>query len=213
MILLLVIAGCFLHMSALSQKARAGFSAGAVFANLRGDIGGVDQSGDIKPGFTGGFLVDVPLKGSISFQPGIYYVQKGKVQQEAIGTVQDKITYELRYVDLPLNFLYNTNYTGNNFYIGAGPYVSFNLPSKIVTHVSGGTKAESDLAFGNTNAEDYRGVDFGANFLTGYRLKGGFFVSFNYALGIRNLNPKGALVQGEVRNSSFGLSLGWLVNN
>ena len=203
-----------MQFSAFAQKSRVGFFAGPVFSNMRGTVDSKNLNGDTKPGFAAGFIVDAPIKNHLSFQPALYYVHKGTITQKPLGPSQkDEISTELRYLDLALNVLYNTNGKGGNFFIGAGPYVSFNLPSKFLTKSPGNLKSESDITFGNTIAEDFRGIDFGANFLMGYRLKGGFFVSANYSLGLRNLIPEGSLSTGDTKNNFIGVSLGWLVNN
>ena len=211
---LLTLAVCCLQINGFAQKSRVGITGGLVLAKMRGEIGGVDQKGESKLGFHAGFIVDAPISKHFSFQPALQYVQKGQVAQESVIINQDKIETELRYLELPLNFVYNSNYYGNNFYIGAGPYAAFNLPSKIVTTLGGdGVKAEEDLAFGNTSSEDYRGVDFGVNAIIGMRSKSGIFLALNYSLGLRNLNPQGALLQGDIKNSYFGLNVGWLFSN
>jgi hypothetical protein len=214
MIFILSLLVLCLQFSALAQKSRVGIFAGPVFSDIRGTVDGKELVGETKPGFAAGFLVDAPINMHLSFQPALYYVQKGTITQKPLGpTKKDKISTELRYVDLALNFLYNTNKTAGNFFIGAGPYVSFNLPSKFLTKSPGDLQSETDITFGNTIAETYRGIDFGANFLMGYRLKGGFFVSANYSLGLRNLLPEGSLSTGDIKNNFFGVSLGWLVDN
>jgi len=204
---------CF-QFSATAQKARVGFLAGPVFTNLNGTVNGTDLNGDSKLGFSAGFLIDVPVCKNISFQPALYYVQKGAITQKAEGQfIKDRKSTELRYVDFALNFVYNTNPDASNFYIGVGPYVGFNLPSKFLTKSPNDQQSETDIVFGNAISDSYRGIDFGANAIAGYRLKGGFFVAANYSMGLRNLIPKESLSTGDIKNSSFGISLGWLVNN
>ncbi len=205
---------CCLHMSGLAQKSRVGFSFHGGLATMRGTINGVKEGGKYTPGFGVGFMIDAPIKSSkFSFQPVIQYIHKGKLQTEGVGTFQDEVSYELRYMDLLMNFLYNTNGTGGGFFIGAGPSLSFNLPGRIVTNPEGGEKSETGLTFGNAVANDFRGIDFGANFVMGYRLKGGFFVSANGTLGLRNLKPKESLATGEIKNTNFGINIGWLIKN
>lgn len=210
--LLSLIVVCF-QFSSVAQNSRVGFFAGPVFSNIRGTVDGVKFDYDTKPGFTGGFVVDVPLNSHFSFDPTLAYVQKGAITKKPLANQKDKVSTELRYTDLTLNFLYNTNKAAGNFFIGAGPYVGFNLPSKVLTKSPNNLKSETDITFGNTIAENYRGIDFGANFLMGYRVKGGFFVSANYSLGLRNLLPEGSLSTGDIKNNYFGVTLGWLVNN
>jgi Outer membrane protein beta-barrel domain len=205
---------CCLYMSGQAQKTRAGFSVSGGLATMRGTVDGLKEGGKYTPGFGIGILIDAPIKKSkFSFQPVLQYIQKGKLQTEPIGTFQDKVSYELRYTELVLNFLYNSNGSNGGFFIGAGPAVSFGMPSRILTKTDDGTKTETTLTFGNEIANDFRGVDYGVNFVLGYRLKGGFFVSANSTLGLRNLIPANSLSTGDIKNTNFGINLGWLFNN
>ena len=210
--ILSLIVVCF-HFSALAQKSRVGFFAGPVVSNLKGKVDGKDLNGKSKAGFSGGFVVDAPVTNNISFYPSLSYVQKGTITQKPQGpTIKDRKSTELRYVDLALNFVYNSN-TKINWLIGAGPYAGFNLPSKFLTKSPNDLQSESDITFGNTIAENYKGIDFGVNVLTGMRFKGGFFITANYSLGLRNLLPDGSLSEGDIKNNYFGVNFGWLVNN
>lgn len=202
-----------LQFTGFAQKSRVGILVGPVFSNLRGKVDGKKLNGDTKTGFAAGFIVDAPIKNHLSFQPALYYVQKGAITQKPLQpTIKDRISTELRYADLALNFVYNTNGAKANFYIGAGPYAGFNLPSKFLTKSPGNIKTQSDLTFGN-KAQNYRGIDFGANAIAGYRFKCGVFMAANYSLGLRNLIPKGSSSAGDTKNTCFGFSLGLLVNN
>jgi Outer membrane protein beta-barrel domain len=213
-IFILIVAVFCLQITGLSQKSRVGVTGGVSVAQMRGTVDGKDIDANSKTGLTFGLIVDAPIKNHFSFQPGLHYVQKGKVQDEVSGNIKQTVTTDLRYAELQLNFLYNTNYNTENkeanFFVGAGPALSVNFPSKFVTEI-GGTKTESDITFGNLS-EDFRGFDFGANFLAGLRFNGGFFVSVNYTLGLRNLVPGGSDTD-KIKNSCFGIRVGLLVNN
>ncbi len=202
-----------LQFNGFAQKSRVGFFVGTVFSNLRGTVNGAELNYDTKPGFTGGFILDAPIKNHFSLLSTLAYVQKGAITQKPLEPIRkDRNSIELRYADLAFNFVYNTNKPKSNFYIGVGPYAGFNLPSKFLTKSPGNVKTESDLTFGN-ESQNYRGIDFGANAITGYRFKCGVFIGANYSLGLRNLIPDGSPSTGDTKNTSFGVSLGWLVNN
>lgn len=212
-IFILFLTVCCLHLSGFAQKSRVGFSFSGGLATMRGTVNGVKEEQKYTPGFGVGFMVDAPIKSSkFSFQPVLQYIHKGKLQSEAINSLTSKVSYELRYAELLFNFLYNTNGTDGGFFIGAGPTLSFNLPGRIVTE-TGGDKSESGLTFGNKVANDFRGIDYGVNAVLGYRLKGGFFVSANGTLGLRNLIPNESLATGQIKNTNFGINLGWLIKN
>lgn len=203
-----------LQINGFSQKSRVGFSTGFTAANMYGKIGGARIKDDPKSGITFSLLMDAPLgKSHISFQPTLNYVQKGRVtfnENTSANTLKEWVA--LRYAELQTNFLYNTNGAKGNWYIGAGPSLAFDLPSKKVSKTED-LKTETNLSFGKEANNDYRGYDFGANMLTGYRLKGGFFVAFNYTVGIRNLVPVQDGTSDNIRNHYWGLRVGFLINN
>jgi hypothetical protein len=200
----------FLPFTGQAQKSRVGITLGPTFSNLYGNGVGQTANDGMKAGFTLGLVMQTPLCGHFDFLPGLYYVQKGRVSQEAIGIVKSKKSIGLRYVEVPFDFVYNTNPGGTNFFIGAGPYAAFNVPSKNITKVSG-SKTESDVIFGNTSASDVRGIDYGAQAIIGFRIKSNWSLSANYDFGIRNLYPTGE--GGVIRNGSFAFQLGVMINN
>jgi hypothetical protein len=202
-----------LQITSLSQETRVGVTGGLSISNMRGTVGGVDQKKNSRTGLTFGMLVDVPVQDHFSFQPGLHYVQKGKEENQMSSGGKQTLATALRYAELQLNFLYKTNYTGTNeenFFIGAGPAFSINFPSKYVTE-TGGQKTETDITFGNEK-ENFRGFDFGANILGGFRFSNGFFISLNYTHGLRNLVPGGS-GSDKIRNYCFGIRVGCLVKN
>jgi hypothetical protein len=209
-----------LSFTALSQKTRVGVTGGITFANMSRTIGGVDKDGEYRIGLVGGLQLEVPLckKGNFSFQPDFHYIQKGASEIPATPTL-NKIYTALRYAELAPNFVYNFKAgKGGVFYLGGGPYIAFNLPSKNVTHAPGVDKVETDILFGNAIANHMRGVDYGGNFVMGFRLGNGIFVSTNYIQGARNLVPKEisdlpASADDKIKNIAFALRVGYLFHN
>jgi hypothetical protein len=202
-----------------AQSAQVGVSAGFTSSDMYGEVGGNKVGGDSRRGYTLGMFLNVPLKKtSISFLPGLYYVQKGNT------TVKDNnrdIWTALRYAELQANFVYNTNGPkGNNFFIGGGPTFGVNLPSAFVskTIVRDPIKSdywlrvENNVNIGNEAISDVRFGDYGVNLLMGYRLKSGWGLSFNYSAGLRNIKP---LATGDdyINNHVMGLQLTYLVKN
>ncbi len=203
-----------LQINGFSQKSKVGFYTGYTSANMYGKIDGARVKDDALPGITFGLVMDAPIaKSHISFAPSLAYVQKGRVTfNENTRASNLKEWIALRYAELNANFVYNTNGAKGNWFIGGGPSISFDLPSKKVSKTDD-LKTENNITFGQEANCDVRGIDYGANLLTGYRLKGGFFVSFNYTVGIRNLVPVQDGNDNNIRNHSWGLKLGFLINN
>lgn len=203
-----------LQINGFSQKSRVGFSTGYTNANQYGKIGGERVKDDGLSGLSFALLLDAPIgKSHISFHPSLNYMQKGRVtfnENTRANTLKEWIA--LRYAELHANFVYNTNGAKGNWYIGGGPAISKELPSKRVSKTDA-LKTETNLSFGQEANNDFRGFDYGANMLTGYRMKNGFFVAFNYTVGIRNLVPVQEGNDNNIRNHCWGIRVGFLIDN
>lgn len=202
-----------------AQTAQVGVSAGITSSDMYGEVGGNAVGGDSRRGYSFGMFVNAPIKKtSISFMPGIYYVQKGNTQLKNNNV--DNWT-ALRYAELQANFVYNTNGPkGNNFFIGGGPSVGANLPSNFVSKSivrdplksDYWLRSETKINIGNEANSNFRFLDYGVNLLMGYRLKCGWALSFNYNAGLRNLKPM-ATGDDYINNHVMGLHLSYLVKN
>jgi Outer membrane protein beta-barrel domain len=198
-----------LQLPGLAQKSKVGVTAGFSISNMTDTFRVSSKTGKSLIGYTVGIVVDVPIgKSRFHFQPSLHFMQKGKVLEES-DTKKSSIA--LRYADVDLNFLYNTNGDKVNFFIGAGPSVGLPLPSKKVTKI-GAIKSEDNITFGNTGVETYKGIDYGLNFIGGFNLPGGFYTAASYTLGLRNIvSEKNS--KNSIKNSCFALRFGYLFNN
>jgi hypothetical protein len=68
----------------------------------------------------------------------------------------------------------------------------------------------ADLHFGNSNDDDMKGFDFGANVVTGYQSPGGFSWSANFNQGFSNLVP-GDASTSSMKSHYFGIRLGYVL--
>lgn len=195
-----------------SQNIRIGFNAGIAMANYKVTADNVSIKGDTKTGITLGMVVDVPVSDHVSFQPALNYVQKGLKNTDGTGTSMIKDESTVNLLEIPLNLLFNSRGKSGNFFVGAGPSIAFGISGKNKTTYSDGTPEESSkLKFGNTDQDDLKGLDLGANFLSGYCFKGGFQVSVNYNLGLNNLVPK-PVDSEKVKSHYIGIKLGYMLN-
>jgi hypothetical protein len=196
---------------AYAQNTRIGFTAGAAFANYKAKVDGESDQAKSKTGITAGILVDIPLSEHFSFQPAVNFVQKGTKDEETFGGVTEKIQLTVNSIEVPLNFLYNAPGNTGNFFIGAGPSLAFAISGKWKFE-DGTNSLTEDVEFGNDeNEDDMKGLDLGANFITGYRFPNGLLLSVNYNMGLSNLVPGGS-DDGTLKSSYFGIKLGWLLN-
>ena len=215
-LLVIVTVGC-LQVTVNAQKSKVGFALGVSSSNLNGKEDGLTVNNNSRVGYTFGMIVDAPLgKGIFSFQPGLHYVQKGAETFED----QSRLEYTaLRYLEFQGNIMLNSKGAktgGGSFFFGAGPSIAFGLPSKfVVENKRDGTSVETGLVWGKESSSNLRTVDLGANFLTGFRFKQGFYFSLNYTLGVRDLLPESPAIPkaDEVKNTAFGFRIGMLLNN
>lgn len=188
----------FFMYAANSQNARIGLTVGGTLANYKMKFDGDDQSGDSKAGFTAGIFVNLPAGKNFIIQPGINWVGKGTKDEED----GHKASLTASSIEIPVNFLYKSN---GGFFIGAGPSASF--------AVSGKAKFDdvsADLHFGNSDDDDLKGFDFGANVVTGYQSPGGFLVAANFNQGLSNLVP-GEAGNNSIKSHYFGIRLGYVL--
>ena len=210
MLLFLVVLLFSFQIAAFSQKTRVGIMGGTVISHMYTKINGIKEDNHGLFNITAGMLLDVPLAGKIVFRPNLSYVQKGKWRHEGIGDNKAKISDELRYAEMYLNFIYNISSVNRGLFVGIGPSVSFDVPSKREISKAG-TTTNKDVKFGKTATDDYKGMDYGANIVTGFNLGSGMFLAVNYNQGFRNL-VTGTTV-GKIKNSYFGFQLGMLLKN
>ena len=194
--------------NARSQEVRFGATAGATFSNFHTELGDESYTGKFKPGFTAGVLVDIPMSKQFSFQPALNYVQKGSKDETTEPGYTYKVKTTLSYLELPLNVLYNTRGSKGNFFIGAGPSLSFGLSGKS-SQESAGEKSSEKVKFGSSDEDDLKSFDGGANILAGYETKSGFLVSANYYHGLSNLLSDDS-DDYKFNNKYFGIKVGYM---
>ena len=185
-------------------------------------------------GFQLGAIVEIPLghKGFF-FQPAITYTTKGRQYAKnndsatsvKTDTVYSKQTLNLGYIDIPLNFTYKVPLSSshnkhkvtshkNNFFISAGPTVSFFNNGKITSQ----SLARSTNKFANESnpvtvgkgTGSYQTVDLGLNARAGLEF-GNVFLNAYFSQGLTNFYN--APYQGTFHHQLFGASLGiWLTS-
>lgn len=193
---------------AQSPKIKFGIHAGTSIANMKYEEDGMSLSPKSSFGIQGGFVADFQLSKHISLQPGLNFVQKG-ARWEDEG---DKYIERFNAIEVPFNVLFNSKGSNGNFFVGAGPSVSFAVAGKFIDKIDGETDKEN-MSLGDDEMEDdYRALDFGLNGMIGYEFKGGFFMAANYNIGLRNLIPGGDEDYGKVKTNYVGIRLGYFFN-
>ena len=198
-----------ISIGSYAQKTRLGFTTGLSIANYKSKVDGNNESGNAKAGFTAGVFVDVPVGKHFSFQPALNFVQKGAKENFTINNTTYKYSLNINYIEMPLNFMYNSNSKSGNFFIGAGPSLALAAGGKYKYKDDANSISEK-IKFGSADDDFMKPLDLGANIVTGFTLNSGFMFSANYNAGLNNLFPNGS-ADGRLRSYYFGIKLGYLL--
>jgi hypothetical protein len=198
------------------QRTAFGVLGGVNIQNLNGkDFTGDKLENDMIIGYHAGLNIQIPIAPEFYFQPGVLFSTKGA------KSVNDPITrtINLSYIEVPLNLVYK-GLLGNGYVmVGFGPYVGYAF--KGTDKLEGGSLTyENDIEFKNVvDLTDnplgsyFKALDAGANIFAGYEMAGGLFFQLNTQLGFLKINPEDNRLPGdnksEVKNTGFGLSLGY----
>lgn len=189
---------------------------GVNFQNWNGtDASDNKLENDMIIGYHAGVNLQLPVAPQFYFQPGLLYTIKGAKNTEGVLTR----TYNLSYVELPLNFVYKAPVGSGYFMLGFGPYVAYGIGGK-ATYEGGDASVENDIEFKKeVDSTDplttvyVKPFDAGANLFFGYELPAGLFLQLNTQLGLLDINPTDNRIIGDnkslLKNTGYGLSLGF----
>lgn len=204
--ILLTLGAAFLVAAGAQAQVSYGLKAGV---NL-GKVSNVsDAAKDYQKNNTSFYVTgfaDLPVASQFSIQPGVSLQGKGSKFKYDGNSLDGTSTTNVMSIEIPVNAVYYipTGASGSVF-LGAGPYVGFNISGK--NKIEGnigefGGEGETDIEFGSADNEMKR-VEAGANFMAGYKLSNGFLINAGYGLGLTNLNNVGETVSNRVL--SFGV--------
>jgi hypothetical protein len=178
------------------------------------DFSGDKINNDMIVGFHGGVNVQIPIVPEFYFQPGLLFSTKGS--KNTSGSVTS--TYSLSYIELPLNLVYKGSIGSGYVLLGFGPYVSYGIMGK-AKYEGGSISYDDDVIFQNVvEMSDpllgtyFKAFDAGGNIFAGYEMAGGLFIHLNTQFGMLKINPEDNRLPNnktEIRNTGFGLSLGY----
>ena len=198
-----------------TQKMSFALLVGVNFQNLNGsDHNGNKLTNDMLTGYHAGFNIQIPIVTDFYFQPGILFSTKGA--KSVNGSLTS--TYNLSYIEIPLNFVYSTKIGNGKIMIGLGPYLAYGIGGKVET-VEGDVTLKTKVVFQNVvELTDpllttyFRAMDAGGNLFAGYQTASGIFLQVNTQLGMVKINPENKWFTNDkssIRNTGFGLSLGF----
>ena len=201
--IIVTLTACILFMYATNaQNIQIGFTGGASFSNYKIKSNVEDESGNTKPGLTAGLIANIPAGKNFIIQTGAHWEQKGTKEEDSFGGSTEKVSLTVNNIEVPLNFLYSNS---GGFFIGAGPSASFAVSGKWkFNDLSIKTK------FGNSDDDDMKGFDFGANVIAGYQSPKGILIMANFNQGFSNLVP-GDAEDVKLKSHYFGIRLGYLL--
>ena len=194
------------------QNVVLGIEAGANFANMNEQYTGNTNSYSFKTGGLLGFVIDAPSSSSnhVYLQPGLFYMLNGTHVSGNDGTANISV----KTLELPINILYKSgNPGGNRFFIGAGPYVAYNMggqSSNADPNTNGGTAQVYNYTFkigSRHGVDDIKAVDLGLGINTGFQLACGVYFRLRFQKGLSDMSPNEGTT---IHTTSIGLQAGYM---
>jgi hypothetical protein len=161
----LLLNGFLLLSLVTTAQVKLGAKGGVNLASWNMKVNGTkEEDYKSKLGLQAGFVADISLGKSLSFQPQLLYTVKGTAEEH--NGHNDNLNVNA--IDLPLNLLYKSTAKFGTVFFGGGPNIGYNLGGKVKSHDAGedGEKIE----IGNKDGQ-IKALDFGVNFTSGIELK------------------------------------------
>jgi hypothetical protein len=175
-----------------------GLKAGYNSATVKSSDAEITEDGKALAGLNLGAVLNVKLKGNLSFQTGLTIGTKGV----AVAHEGHADNFKFTAADIPLNLVLNTN---SGLFLGTGLNLGYNLSGKLDAE----DDPDENYAFEFGKGNDFFRSDFGLNFLVGYQTKSGLFVSANSLVGLKDLKPG----PETWRNNLLSISLGYMLKS
>ncbi|MBK0380877.1 porin family protein [Mucilaginibacter segetis] len=188
--------------TAFAQSASFGIKGGVNFADVAASSGSFSATLGSLTTFSVGAFTDIKA-GAISVQPGIYYTGKGF---KTVTTSTESVSLDLKYVEVPVNFVYHVPAVVGDVYFGAGPYAAIGVNGKAKAK-SGSDSYEEDVTFGD-GPEDIKKTDFGLQFIGGFHFSKGLLIGVNYDLGLSDISNDDS-TDGTLKHRVWGISVGF----
>ena len=175
-----------------------GFRAGYNAATVNSSDAEITEDGKVLSGLNIGALMNVKLKGNLSFQTGLSIGTKGvSVAHEGHA---DKFKFTA--ADIPMNLVLNTK---SGLFVGTGLNFGYNLSGKLDAE----DDPDENYSFEFGKGKNFFRSDLGLNFLAGYQTKSGLFLSANSLVGLKDLKPG----PETWKNNLFSVSIGYMLNS
>lgn len=210
--LFIVIISLTMTTSAFSQV-KFGIKGGLNLANMLDKDEDDTYSDDykFKPGFHLGVITEFSISKQFAIEPGLLFSTKGfKVEEEDI-----KLSFNLNYIEMPLNAIYKIDLGGVKILTQTGPYIAYAISGKMKANMAllgvNEDSKEEEILIGDDKEKDViKPLDFGVNFGAGVEIND-FFISMQYGLGLANLSISNDVNDDKtkMKNKVIGVSVGY----
>jgi len=201
--LLLSLGAAFLLAAGAQAQVSYGLKAGVNLPKLTFSGDNITITSDVATNFYVSGYANIFAAPNFAIQPGLSLQGKGaKFKNGDIFEFEDgeSATINLMSIEIPVNAVYYIPAgTAGSVFIGAGPYVGFNVAAN---GKSGGESEKIDIGSGDGEINT---VDYGANFQAGFKLSNGFLINAGYGLGLGNVWNLGDGVKTKNNVLSFGI--------
>jgi hypothetical protein len=195
---ILTILMAVLVTNAAIAQVNFGLKAGYNSATVKSSDAEITEDGKALAGLNLGAVLNVKLKGNLSFQTGLTIGTKGV----AVAHEGHADNFKFTAADIPLNLVLNTK---SGLFLGTGLNLGYNLSGKLDAE----DDPDENYSFEFGKGNDFFRSDFGLNFLVGYQTKSGLFVSANSLVGLKDLKPG----PETWRNNLLSISLGYMLKS
>jgi len=195
--IIVILVAIFATNAAIAQV-NFGLKAGYNSATVNSSDEEITEDGKALSGLNIGALMNVKLKGNLSFQTGLSIGTKGvSVAHEGHA---DKFKFTA--ADIPMNLVLNTK---SGLFVGTGLNFGYNLSGKLDAE----DDPDENYSFEFGEGKNFFRSDLGLNFLLGYQTKSGLFFSANSLVGLKDLKPG----PETWKNNLFSISIGYMLNS
>jgi hypothetical protein len=174
------------------------------------------------PGYFAGVFTNVNI-GRFTIQPSVNFnaIAAKSTEEKLTGDIVDNVygKWNLNYLHVPVNLIYNFKGYNSKFYAGVGAYFAAALSGKFTPD---GDNVEElyrqqyvdyysfKAKFGNGNNSDFKSLDYGFNLVAGVYLNQHLSLNLLYTYGIANIQGnKNYFLYKSAHINSTGVSLGY----
>lgn len=197
LILILVSGMLFFHVSSTLAQVKTEYIIGLNLSTITLKTNGVSSKASTPAGIHFGGLIEVPLKGRFTLQPGLLFSAKGSDYK--VDTIEFSISPI--YIEVPVNVVYSFGSDVVKILLFAGPYFACGLGGYKI----GSGSVIENIRFGSGKNRDLKPFDIGLNFGAGINIKG-LLISAQYGMGLANISPM-ASADTEMKNKVIGISI------